>query len=56
MKLTPDTLATIFGTAAAVAQVLGQSGIINQPTSTAISSVAIALLGWISNKPKNIAG
>lgn len=52
MKLTPDTLATIFGSASAIAQVLGQTGVVDQTTATALSAIAIALLGWVSNKPK----
>lgn len=56
MKLSPDTLATIFGAASAISQVLGQSGVIDQTTAGTISAIAIALLGWISNKPKNIVG
>lgn len=54
MKLTSDTLATIFGVVSATAQLLGQAGVLNQPTSTAISAVAIALLGLVTNKPKDI--
>lgn len=52
MKLNSDTIATIFGAIAASAQLLGQSGVIDPTTSGTISAIAIALLGWISNKPK----
>jgi hypothetical protein len=52
MKLTPDTLATIFGSVPVIAQGLGQAGIISQPTANAISTFSIALLGFVSNKVK----
>lgn len=52
MKLTPDNLATLFGAAAAIAQVLGQSGIVSTSVSTPISAVFVGLLGWITNKNK----
>jgi uncharacterized membrane protein len=54
MKLTPDTLATIFGSVSAIAQMLGQTGVVNQPTAGTISAIAIALLGLVSNKPKSV--
>jgi hypothetical protein len=52
MKLTPDNLATFFGAAAALAQGLGQAGIISTGTAGTASAVFIGLLGWISNKNK----
>lgn len=50
MKLNTDSLTTIFGLVASAAQFLGQFGVINQPTSGAISAIAVALLGYFSNK------
>jgi hypothetical protein len=51
MKITTDTLASIFGTVAGLAQIAGQTGIINQQLATSISSVAVILLGIVTNKP-----
>lgn len=52
MRLNSDTLATIFGATSAIAQLLGQSGVLDPTTSNTVSAIAIALLGWVSNKPK----
>jgi NADH:ubiquinone oxidoreductase subunit H len=50
MKFTPDTLASIFGAITGISQLLGQVGIINQQAANSISSIAVILLGWVSNK------
>ena len=51
MKITTDTLASIFGAVAGAAQIAGQAGVINQQVASSISSVAVILLGLVSNKP-----
>lgn len=55
MKLTPDTLATIFGSVSAASQILGEVGALNKVTAGTISAIAIALLGYFSNKNQGIS-
>lgn len=55
MKLTPDTLATLFGSVSAVSQILGEMGTLDKATAGTISAIAIALLGYFSNKNQGIS-
>ncbi|MBW4667196.1 MAG: hypothetical protein KME60_07075 [Cyanomargarita calcarea GSE-NOS-MK-12-04C] len=49
MKVNTNTLASIFGSIAGVAQVLGQTGVISKDVATSVSAIAVVLLGFVTN-------